>query len=56
MTEEALYLDSQLLAGSPRLLVSLAITDTVGALSFALFAKGGSRECLYKWFDHVTRS
>jgi hypothetical protein len=31
------------------------ISNTVGALSFAHFAKGGSRECLRKWFDHTAR-
>jgi len=28
------------------------ITNTAGALSFAYFAKGGSRECLRKWVAH----
>jgi hypothetical protein len=32
------------------------ISNTMGAPSFAVFAKGGSRECLCKWVDHATRS
>ena len=31
-------------------------SKTVVPLSFAHFAKGRSRKCLCKWFDHVTRS
>src|SRR5579863_5751341 len=39
------------LGGRPRLVYLARMTKTMGASSFAFFAKGGSRECRRKFVD-----